>query len=210
MRPEFAALAARIAARESGIELERRNQQPDLTVGLGYTFVDERQDAVGRAMPPEGNGDDIVSLYLQLPLPLRRQRLNAAQRERAAELQAVVSEESILQANIEARLGDLETRLPLLEAHHSLLDDVLVAQTRAALDAAEIAYSAGHGAAADLLVAELRHFEVATSIARTAADFAIARALLERVVAQPLLNSPNDPNDQNDQNAIQPTGHHHD
>lgn len=202
--PEFSALAARIAGRESGLELERRNHQPDLTVGLGYTFVDERHDAVGRLMPPEGNGNDIVSLHLQLPLPIWRKRLDARQAESAAELRAVQSESEGLEASIEAELGDLETRLPLLVTHHGLLDRVLAPQTRAALEAAELSYSGGKGAATDLLAAELQHYEVATSTARTAADFAIARARLERVVAQPLTNP------QDSSLEARPAGHHHD
>jgi outer membrane protein TolC len=203
-RPEFSALAARIAAHESGLELEERNHQPDLTVGLGYTFVDERQDAVGRTMPPEGNGDDIVSFHLQLPLPFRLRARTAAQIQSAAELQAVREESEILEADIEAELGDLETRLPLLVAHYRLLDGVLITQTRAALEAAEVSYSLGQGVTTGLLAADLQHFEVATSTARTAADFAIARAHLERAVAQPLNPSPESPPD------LQPAGHHHD
>jgi outer membrane protein TolC len=181
-RPEVAAARAHLAEAATRVELARKEYFPDVTVGVSYTVVGRRDDEAGRAMPPEGNGDDIVGLTAGVSLPIRRRRLatgveEAGQRELAAqeELRAVAAE-------IGEALGYLLHRIPLAAAQYELLDQVLAIQAEEALRSAETAYGAGTLGALDLLDAERVLLEVRIAARRTLADLAIAVARLEGAV----------------------------
>jgi len=185
-RPEVARARARIAEAETMAALAHKEYRPDVTLGLGYTVVGRRDDDAGRAMPPEGNGDDVVGFTAGVNLPVWRRRLEAgvaeaAQRELAAQegLRSVA-------ADVARALGDLLHRIPLAAEQLALFDDVLTIQAAEALRSAETAYSAGILGALDLLDAERVLFDVRVAAARTLADLAIAVARLEGTVALPL------------------------
>lgn len=185
-RPEVTRARARLAESATSVELAKRQYFPDVTLGLNYTLVGKRDDAAGRSMPPEGNGDDVVALTAGVNLPVRRKSLEAgveeaAQRELAAEeaLRSVVAE-------IERSLGDLTQRIPLTFDQYRLFGDVLTIQAEEALRSAEAAYGAGALGALDLLDAERVLLDVRIGAARTLADLAIAIARLEGAVARPL------------------------
>lgn len=189
-RPETARARARIAEAETMVELAKKSYFPDVTVGLSYTLVGRRDDAAGRAMPPEGDGDDVVGLTAGFNLPVWRRRLaagveEATQRELAARegLRGVAAE-------IGRALGDLVHRIPLTAEQHALFVDVLTVQAEEALRSAETAYGAGALGALDLLDAERVLLEVRVGAARTLADLAIAVARLEGAVALPLVAWP--------------------
>ncbi len=185
-RPELAAADARIARRQTLVELAEKDFRPDFNVGLGYTFVDSRDDAAGRAMPPEGNGDDVLSLMGSVNLPVRRGKLEAGLAEALALKSAAEDEKRHVEAEIERAIGDVRARLPLLYEHWNLLEKVLRIQAREALHSAEAAYTTGKLNAVDLLDAEVVLLDVRTAAARTLTDYAVARARLERAVARPL------------------------
>jgi outer membrane protein TolC len=191
-RPEMARARARIAEAGAMIELAKKEYFPDVTLGLTYTLVGEREDAAGRAMPPEGNGDDVVGLMAGVNLPVWRKKLaagveEASERELAAQegLRAVATE-------IAGALGDLVHRIPLTAEQYALFDQVLAVQAEEALRSAEAAYSAGALGALDLLDAERVLLEVRIAAARTLADLAIAVARLEGAVAAPLVRAQGD------------------
>lgn len=186
LRPELAAAEARIAAAEAAVELAEKGYRPDLTVGLSYTAVGRRNDAAGRLAPPEDNGDDILALSGSLNLPVRRRKLEAAIEEARATKWAAEEDRRRVLAEIEASIGDLTARLPLLFRHQQLLEGVLLKQAREALRSAETAYSTGKLNAVDLLDAEVVLFEVQIAAARTRADLGVAWAQLERAAASPL------------------------
>jgi outer membrane protein TolC len=189
-RPEVARARARIAEAETMVELAKKSYFPDVTLGLSYTLVGRRDDAAGRAMPPEGDGDDVLGLTAGVNLPVWRRRLEAgveeaAQRELAARdaLRGVASE-------IGGSLGDLVHRIPLTAEQHALFVDVLTIQAEEALRSAETAYGSGALGALDLLDAERVLLEVRIATARILADLAVAVARLEGAVAQPLAARP--------------------
>lgn len=185
-RPELAAADARIAHREAMVELAEKEFRPDITVGLGFTSVGRRDDAAGRAMPPEGNGDDILSLMGSVNLPVRRGKLEAGLSEALSMKRAAEEEKRQVETEIERAIGDLRARLPLLHDHWNLLEKVLQIQAREALQSAEAAYTTGKLNAVDLLDAEVVLLDVRTAAARTLTDYAVARTRLERAVARPL------------------------
>jgi len=185
-RPELIAAEARIAARAAGVELAEKNFRPDVTVGLSYTAVERREDALGRLDSPEGNGDDIFALTGSLNLPIRRRKLEAGVEEAQALRWVAEEEKRQIVARIESSIGDLSARMPLLFQHYELLENVLQKQAREALRSAETAYSTGRLNAVDLLDAEVVMLEVRIAAARTRTDLEVAWAQLERAVARPL------------------------
>lgn len=189
-RPEVARERARMAQAATGVELARKAYLPDFNVGLAYTAVGSREDAAGRANPPEGDGDDILGVTAGINIPLWRKKLEAgvaeaAQRELAAQegLRSVA-------ADIHRDLGDLLQRIPQTREQLDLFRDVLTVQAEEALRSAEASYSAGALGALDLLDAERVLLEVRIATARTAADLAIALARLEGVLASPIGEQP--------------------
>lgn len=185
-RPELAAAAAEIARRSTLVELAEKNFKPDFTAGLAYTRVGRRDDPAGRAAPPDGNGDDILAFSGAVHLPVWRRKLEAGLQEALAEGAAAEEEKRRLLTEIDGKIGDLATRLPLLYEHWQLLDEVMHVQAQEALRSAETAYTTGKLNAVDLLDAEFVLFDVRTATARTAADHAVARIQLERAMARPL------------------------
>jgi outer membrane protein TolC len=185
-RPEVARERARMAEATTMVELAKKEYFPDVTLGLNYTLVGRRDDAVGRAMPPEGNGDDVVGLTAAVNLPVWRRRLEAAVEE--ATQRELAAQEGLrgVATDIERSLGDLLHRIPLTAEQHGLFEDILTVQAEEALRSAESAYAAGNLGALDLLDAERVLLEVRIAAARTLADLAIAVARLEGAVALPL------------------------
>jgi outer membrane protein TolC len=189
-RPEMARARARIAEAGTMIELAKKQYRPDVTLGLTYTVVGEREDVAGRAMPPEDNGDDVVALMAGVNLPVRRKKLAAGVQEATErELAAQESLRSVA-AEIDKALGDLLHRIPLTAEQLELFEEVLAVQAEEALRSAETAYGAGALGALDLLDAERVQLEVRVAAARARADLAIAVARLEGAVATPLAGMP--------------------
>jgi outer membrane protein TolC len=185
-RPEVARSRAMIAAAGVGGELAQKEFRPDLTVGLGYTLVGKRQDAPGRAMPPPGNGDDILGVTLGVNLPVWRERLEAGVVEATARETAAEEELRSTLAGIDQSLGELAARLPLLDEQLALFTGLLSTQAEEALRSAEAAYAAGSAGALDLLDAERVLLEVRVGTARMRADSLIVRARLEGALGAPL------------------------
>ncbi len=188
-RPELAAAEARIAAGSVLVTLAEKSFRPDITLGLSYTAVEGRDDAAARLNPPEDDGDDILALTGSLNLPVRRKKLEAGLEEATATRWAAEEEKRAVLADIQSKIGDLATRMPLLYEHLTLLETVLQKQAREALRSAETAYSTGKLNAVDLLDAEVVLFEVQIAAARTRADLAVAWAELERAVSHPIESS---------------------
>lgn len=186
LRPELVAAKARIARADSLARLAEKSYRPDFKVGLAYTFVDRRDDAAGRLLPPEGNGDDILGLQGGITLPVRRRKLAAAVEE-AAQLQlAAEATKRQLDATVATSVGDLAQQVPLAWRQLRLVEDLLIVQAEESLESAQAAYVAGTLNALDLLDAEHVLFEAQTAVARATADYLIGLARLEGAVARSL------------------------
>jgi len=185
-RPEIAARDAEIARAETDGELARLERRPDVTVGLSYTVVGDREDDPGRTNPPEGNGDDILGLTASINLPIWHERIDAGIEEALERRRAAEESRRGVVAEIERSLGELTERLELTWRQLRLLDDVLAIQAEESLSSAEAAYGAGNLKALDLLDAERVLLDVRTSAARTRADWAIVLARLEGAVGRPV------------------------
>jgi len=188
-RPEIAQADADIDAAGRHLDLAHKEYRPDVTVGLSYTAVGPRQDAAARTMPPEDDGQDVLALTASINIPLHKKRLDAGVAEASAREDAAREMKRRVEAGIDRDLGELVERVDLTWRQLRLLEDVLAVQAREALGSAEAAYGAGNLGALDLLDAERVLLDVRTSVARSRADYAIARARLEGAIGEPLAES---------------------
>ncbi|HSO24739.1 MAG TPA: TolC family protein [Chondromyces sp.] len=185
-RPEMAAAFARVQAAALRVESSKNEYRPDLVFGLNYVDVGGRDDAAGRLAPPEDNGQDILGLTGGISIPLWKSSLAAGVEEGVQRRIAAEERSRETTAAIDAALGDLAHRIPLLEEQVELYDEVLIVQARQSLESAESAYAAGTAGALDLLDAERVLLQVRIAAARARADLNVAHARLEGAVAGPL------------------------
>jgi outer membrane protein TolC len=137
-------------------------------------------------MPVEGNGDDILGISAGINLPVWRKKLAAGVEEAAQHRLGAEQQRRAVATDIEATLGDLYSRIPLIQQQVLLFDDILIIQAEQSLQSAEAAYTASTAGALDLLDAERVLLQVRIGAERVRADHAIAVAQLEGAVAAPL------------------------
>jgi len=188
-RPELAAASAETERAEALVGLARKDSRPSFTVGLTYGLVENRQDAAGRAMPPEDNGVDDLGFLVGVSIPVWRDKVSAGVQEGLETVRSSEEKTRIVAARIRGDVDDLSGRLPLTWTHLRLLEDVLTLQAEESLRSAESAYAAGSLGALDLLDAERVLLDVRTAIARSRADYQILLARLEEAIAGPLPES---------------------
>jgi outer membrane protein TolC len=179
--PSLVAARASIAAADTAVSLADTAAKPELSAGLAYTVVGRRDDA-----DPPDDGKDIVGLTGSISLPVWRAPREAAVEEAVTTRLATDERMRALMTDLDARLDDLLTRLPLIEERARLFDTVLIVQAREALDSAIAAYSVGTVAALDLLDAERVLLQARIAAARARADWCIAVVDLEEAVGRPV------------------------
>jgi len=186
-RPEIASAQAQMEKSDVLVDLSRKQNWPDFTLGFSYVFVGKRNDPAGIASPPPDNGSDIIGISAGFSLPLWRKSVNAGEEEAAQHrLQAAEGYRSAAAA-IGRDLDDLSRRVPLAWDRLRLYEDVLSLQAEQSLRSAEAAYSATTIGALDLLDAERVLLEVRLATVRARADYAIALAQLEGAVGAPVV-----------------------
>jgi outer membrane protein TolC len=166
--PEPRAAAARVAAREAGVALARREFLPDLRVMGTYDSFWEESEF--RPM-----------LGVELNLPLRRARRHAAVDEAEASLEQAKSERASTDDRV--RFAVERSLERLRETHHALgiVRDRMLPAARDRLDAARAAFETGQadfstviGAERTLRDAELAHEETLVELSRRHAELARA------------------------------------
>ncbi|MCH9649349.1 MAG: TolC family protein [Deltaproteobacteria bacterium] len=183
--PERASAEAEVERRKALVDVAQRDFRPEIRLGFDYTVVERRQDAAGRTVAPQGNGNDILALSAGIELPLHRKRRSAALEQALAEQQAAEAHQRAIEAQIERNLGESRARLPLLFEQWWLFETVLLKQAEESLRSAETAYTTGKLNALELFHSEHVLYEVRLGAARAQADFAIAWARLEGALGSP-------------------------
>ena len=168
------------------VELARKQGRPDITLGISYAFVDPRDDPPASLAPIQDDGKDIIGLTVGVTLPLYRKRLAAGVNQALQVRTSTEQRRHGLLLAIHRDVDDLSARLPLLWSQLHLLENVLVLQSQESVRSIVSAYSTGSVGALDLLDAERILLEARVAAARTRADYRIATARLEGVVAGPL------------------------
>ncbi|MEE9231141.1 MAG: TolC family protein [Acidobacteriota bacterium] len=185
-RPEMERAAAEIERAATLVALARKDSDPDITLGVNYGFVGSRDDPAAGLASIEDDGQDILGISVGLNLPVRRARRTAQVREAVEQRAAVEGQKEQLAAQIRRSVEELAARIPLIWSQLRLFDDVLVRQSEESLRLAVSAYATGSVNALDLLDAERILLEARTAGARARADYLIAVARLEGVIARPL------------------------
>lgn len=185
-RPELEARALEIARLELMEETARIDGRPDVSVGLTYTLVEDRDDPAGRAAPPPDDGRDVFGLTASVRLPVWREKVAAGVAERASRTAAARAERRALEDQIGRTVRREASRLPLLVRELALVEELLLVQAEETVTTAAAAYAAGQGGALDLYEAEHMSFEARTAAARLRADLAVAVARLEGALGTPL------------------------
>lgn len=173
-RPEVAEAEFQLERSRVLTRLARKQYVPDLTVGLTYNFVGERDDEAGRIDPPEGNGEDDLGITAAIDLPIWRESLASGVDE--AELNEVRAREEArgIRAEIARDLAELAARVPLIRERIRLFESVLLIQSDQSLRSAESAYAVGTATALDLLDAERVRLESRIATERAHTDYVLA------------------------------------
>lgn len=180
--PEVRSLAERIEADAAWVRRRGLDSRPDFRVGLGYVDVGRREDAAGVAIPPQDNGQDILSFTVGLNIPLQRKRIRAGIAE--AEMRAQATRQSLhhLQNRLSFDFEESILRVETLEQRARLYEDVLVPQAEESLASSEAAYTTNRLQFLDLLDSERVLFQVRLAHQRLLADYWIALSDLERAL----------------------------
>jgi outer membrane protein TolC len=177
--PESRANIEQRAAQQRRAEQLEFARKPNLSVGVGWIEVGDRDDAAGRLSPPPDNGQDIFSLSLGVRLPTHRKR-TAAQVEavRAGERRQL-SELDVFESERRHALRDAETRFSSLGERISLFGEAIVPQAARTLSSAEAAYSTGRLGFLDLLDAQRVTFQTRLAQHRLEVDRWLAAVDIE-------------------------------
>jgi len=179
---ELRAAKYQIEKHDQQIRLAKKEYFPDFTVGFNYTVVDDREDALGKLNPPEGNGDNASAVVLGFNIPLWEGKLMSGVRE-AKELK-YASERAFhrLENEMEFSVRDGVIRAETTRDQLDLYEKVLIPQAEQALESTQSAYSTGTLNALDLIDSERFLLNVRVAHARLVADYMIALADIERAI----------------------------
>ncbi len=181
-RPEMAEARARVEAAEVVVRIARKDTRPDVTVGLTYSIIENRQDIPGGEPLPPDSGDDILGVGASLNLPIYRRRLDAVVQEAVDRREAAEQSRRAVASEIDKELEDLLQRIPLIRDQWRLFQTVLLPQSEESLHSLTYAYETGRSEVLDLLDAERVLLEVRLGGARALTDLHLAMVELERVV----------------------------
>jgi outer membrane protein TolC len=191
--PRARAARSRIDADAATARRRSLDTRPDFRLGLGYTWVGDREDLAGVVNPPEDNGKDVVALTVGVNLPLQRKKTRAAVAE--AEQMRRSSEYALLDTRDRLRFEIQEAllRARSVEERAELHEEVIVPQAGEALASAEAAYVTNRLDLLDLLDAERVLFQARLTYHRLIADLWTALADLEYALGRPFPEDPTDP-----------------
>lgn len=185
-RPELRARLDEVERSQLALQRARKDYWPDLTFSAGVVNVAPRRDPAGIALPPPGNGRNVLSVAVGINIPLGRDRYRAAE---LAAVEGIAAERSAYRSTLDTMQYEVRTevsRIESLESRLQLYDQVLRPQAEAALSATEAAYETASVDSLDLLDAEGVLLEIRLGQARMRADYLRALAGLERALGSPL------------------------
>ena len=181
-RPEFRSLAAAARGAQAAVDLAAREFRPDF--GLSVTYYDiGRYDGL-----PLGSGRDAVALGLSVKLPVQRVRLRSRLEEARVRQSQVAARQRGLEASIRAQVQAALERWQLAREAQSLLEELLVPQAEAALEASLSAYAAGGSDFASLLDAKRMLFLLEIDRVDAGARVLATQAALEHALGAELLD----------------------
>ncbi len=185
-RPELEAGLTHIDRGQQRIQLARRDYWPDFTLGAGFVDVGDREDPMGRLLPPPDNGKNVFTVSVGINLPIWRNRYDAAVLEATESLLAARQNYRRMHNDIQLAVREEMVRLQTLTEQRRLFREVLVPQNEEALRSSEAAYRSGQAGVLDLLDSERTLLELRLMQARLDTDQWKALARLELAVGTSL------------------------
>ena len=184
-RPEIQAALLQIEMNEKRVQLARKSYWPDITIGGGFTNVNERSDPAGIAMPPDQNGKNIYSFSVGINIPIHRRKYDAAVAEATED--EIASRENYREAvnSMDASIRSIGFRIETLDRQVSLFENTLLPQAEQALRSIEAAYSTGEVGVLELLDSERVLLNVRLSLAQFDSDYMKSIAEMERAIGIP-------------------------
>lgn len=171
-------------------KLARLQRWPDLTIGVGYNFVDDELNG----MPT--SGDDQWSITFGINLPIWQQRLRAAEREAALAQYGAIAQLAEARNDIAFRVHDAVARVQSQQQQIRLLRDRILPQARQAVESSASAYRAGRGSFVELIDNWQALLGFEQMYHDTLAELHQALADLQQVVAMPIASSTTQPTEQ--------------
>ncbi len=189
-RPELEAVLSTIDRGQQRIQLARRDYWPDVTLGVGFINVGDREDPMGRLLPPPDNGKNVLTFSVGVNLPIWRDKLDSAVLEATENLLADKENYRKIRDEIEMAVRDEVIRLQTVEQQRELFRQVLIPQNEEALRSAEAAYRTGLVGVLDLLDSERTLLQLRLLEIRLTVDQWKALARLEQALGVPFPRPP--------------------
>ncbi len=179
--PELIALQEEIERERIGSEIARKDGLPDLTVGVAYTAIGER-DVAGLTE----SGDDAVLATLSINLPIWREKYDAGVRAAIARRLAVASRRSDTRNRLATELQEA-----LFEHHDArrrieLYRDTLLPKAKESLQASLGGFEQGTSDFLDLIETQQTLLEFQLELERALVDRATSYARIEQLVGTSL------------------------
>lgn len=172
--PELEAARAKILAAEAEQKVADSSYWPDFGLGASWIQTDKRGSA-----NPDDNGKDPVQLFVEVSLPIWRNKYKAAELQAEAEKRAAMRTRDDLENKLSA---GLTTALFLYEdagRKLSLFRDSLLPKAAQALETTQTAFTSGTASYMDMIDAERQLLEFRLQVERATVDRAIYLAELE-------------------------------
>lgn len=179
--PELLALQEEIERERIRADIARKEGFPDFTVGLGYTFVGERDDADFR-----GEGDDALLGTLSVNLPIWRGKYAAGTREATARRLATTNRRDEATNRLASELQEALFEHEDARRRVTLYRDTLIPKATESLHASLSSFEQGQSDYFDLLDTQRTLLEFQLAIERARVDRATSAARIEQIVGVPL------------------------
>jgi outer membrane protein TolC len=166
---------------ERRIDLARREQWPDVTVGAQYVDIAESD------LTPTMDGRDALALSLGIKIPLWRGAERAVIDESELQRRAAASRLDALELDVKTELQRLEATLHRQERQLRILDQTLIPRAETALEATLSAYRTGQTDFLDVLDAERTLFQLRLDRAAIFARLLTTQAEQDRVAGRTAL-----------------------
>ncbi len=164
---------------QAGIELARKDDYPDLTLGLQTIITgDARSPGVKNA------DEDPIIASLSVNLPLWRKPREAAVLEAKSTLRAVQQDEANLVNRLHSDLDMVLYKYNDAERKIDLYQETLIPKAEQSLGVSLKAFQSGQGSSLDLMDAEKTLLELKLAFMRSLADQAQRLAEMETLVGQ--------------------------
>lgn len=176
-RQELQAAGVAIERDELSVSLAKKNQWPDISIGVEYTEVD---DSIVPGSPD--SGDDAVMGFISINLPIWRGKLRAekvkAEKQLAASRETASDMRTEIIAEVNTDWFNAKIREEKIELYHS----DLIPQAEQSFESVQAGYRAARVSFLDVLDSQRVLFSIRLGLVTANTDFAKSLARLERSV----------------------------